>query len=437
MARSKTKTKTIDQTGNSSATDGLLLVTCCTSTRTVLPRVRGSDLGTGLTMAQALEKWLALLDADEADITPMQLYRGVGFHTVTKIADLIGQKNVRVLTGGQGLLKLDTKIVPYDFTSNKNHPGNMLEVVNEEPFVIPLWWNMINGALRGSTTPVADLLDDDGTKIVIIALNQFFMKYLHDDILSARHIDRLRIVVVGKSRSNVPTQLRQQVLQVQKSAVAGSVGNRNDISHRAALLFIRKILAGDVVVDAGVEEHQAVLGDLSPGASEHLAQLTPRQVFVRAPDLLKYDAIEPAYQEARRRYGAIGGIIAFRAAWYTQKGSPHATDEYDAGAASAALEAMRATLSTRMAKHAGLDSDAVWRLTHIFVDLLRKEMIDARFNAADLQSWMVTYCRSTDEKEPRGIDNLHKIGQFLVGSHEALGLKKFKSQGGGVLYSLK
>ncbi len=439
MARPKTKAraKPTNLVPDRHTADGVYLVTCCTSTRTVQPRVRGSDLGTGLTMAQALDRWLKLLDGDTADITPMQLYRGVGFHTVTKIADLIGQKNVRVLTGGQGLLKLDTKIVPYDFTSNKNHPGNMLEVVNEEPFVIPLWWNMINGALRGSTTPVADLLDDPDVKIVIIALNQFFMKYLHDDILTARRIDKLRIVVVGKSRSNVPTQLRQQVLQVQKSAVSGTVGNRNDISHRAALLFIRKIISGGVSVNATVEEHQSVLGGLSPGASEHLTQLTPHDVLARAPDLLKHSGVESAYQEARRRYGAIGGIIAFRAAWYTQKGGEHVNVASDSGAAKAALEAIRSTLSTRTAKHTGLDSDAVWKLAHVFVGIVREEMPETKFNAADFQSWMHTYCSASGQSAPQGVDNLHKIGQFLVGSHGALGLVKFKSGGGGVLYGLR
>jgi hypothetical protein len=394
-------------------------------------------MGTGLTMAQALTKWLALLDDHDVSVTPPQLYRGVGFHTVTKIADLIGQKNVRVLTGGQGLLKLDTKFVPYDFTSNKNHPGNMLDVVTEEPFVIPLWWNMINKALRGSPTPVADLLDSKDARLIIVALNKFFMKYLHDDMLAARNIDKLRIVVVGKSRSYVPTQLRQQVLQVHKSAVSGTVGNRNDVSHRAALLFMRKVVAGEVDIGASVEEHQKALGDLSPGASEHLAQLSPKDVLAKAPELLEYDSVVLAYQEARRRYGAIGGIIAFRATWYSAKGGDYVVADPDVAAARSALGAIKEALATRTAKHVGLDSDAAWELVQIFVGILREEMPGAKFNAIDFQSWMSSYCNSAGRSEPRGIESLHKIGQFLVGSYGALGLEKFKSQGGGVLYGLK
>lgn len=435
-----TKTKPKNENAKANVgVNGLYLVTCCTSTRTVPPKVRCSDIGTGLTMPQALEKWLEMLKSHKADVTPAQLYRGVGFHTVMKIADLIGTKNVRVITGGQGLLKLDTKIVPYDFTSNKNHPGNMLEVVSEEPFVVPLWWNMINGALRGSTTPVADLLDRDDTKIVIIALNKFFMKYLHDDMLAAVNIDKLRIVVVGKSRSFIPTQLRQQVLQIQKSDVSGTVGNRNDISHRAALLFIRKVASGEVDINASIEEHQSVLGDLSPGASMHLTQLSSKIVLERAPDLLEYDGIDVAYQEARRRYGAIGGIIAFRAAWYSRKDGGHVHVQSNTKAAKAALEAIRSTLSARSVKLVGFDSDEMWKLIHVFLEIIQKEMPDAKFNATDFQSWVGTYCSSSDISPPDGIDNLHKIGQFLAGSHESLGLKKYKSQGNGnkVLYGLK
>lgn len=420
-------------------TKGLYLVTCCTSTRTEPPKVRCADMGSGLTMAGAIDRWLELLSTHDASVTPPQLYRGVGFHTVTKIADIIGQENVRVLTGGQGLLSLDTKFVPYDFTSNKNHPGNMLDVVTEEPFVIPLWWNMINKALRGTPTPVADLLDTKGTKLVVVALNKFFMKYLHDDMLAAQNIDKLRIVVVGKSRSHVPTQLKQQVLQVHKQNISGTVGNRNDISHRAALLFIRKIATGDVGVDASVEQHQKVLGDLSPGAVEHLTQLTPKEVFVRAPDLLEFNDLNQAYQEARRRYGTIGGIIAFRAAWYAVKGTDVAVSKDETTAAKAALAAIRGTLDTRSIKLTGLDSDATWALVLVFAGVLREDLPDAKFNAADLQSWIISYCDSVDREVPRGItEGLHKIGQFLAGSYEALGLEKYKSEGGGsVLYGLK
>ncbi|KKL87494.1 hypothetical protein LCGC14_1934160 [marine sediment metagenome] len=324
-------------------TKGLYLVTCCTSTRTEPPKVRCADMGTGLTMQSALERWLELLGNHDVSVTPPQLYRGVGFHTVTKIADIIGQNNVRVLTGGQGLLSLDTKFVPYDFTSNKNHPGNILDVVTEEPFVIPLWWNMINKALRGTPTPVADLLDAKGTKLVVIALNKFFMKYLQDDMLTAQNIDKLRIVVVGKSRSHVPTQLRQQVLQVDKQSISGTVGNRNDISHRAALLFIRKVALGEVDVGASVEQHQGILGNLSPGPTEHLTQLTPKEVLQRAPDLLEFDSLDQAYQEARRRYGTIGGIIAFRAAWHTSKGQDLVVTKTETKAAKAALSAIEMT----------------------------------------------------------------------------------------------
>lgn len=421
------------------ATKGLYLVTCCTSTRTEPPKVRCADMGSGFTMSGALDRWLELLSIHDASVTPPQLYRGVGFHTVTKIADVIGQENVRVLTGGQGLMKLDTKFVPYDFTSNKNHPGNILDVVTEEPFVIPLWWNMINKALRGTPTPVADLLDSKGTKLVVVALNKFFMKYLHDDMLSARNVDKLRIVVVGKSRSHVPTQLRQQVLQVHKQDISGTVGNRNDISHRAALLFIRKVAAGEVDVDANVEQHQEILGDLSPGATEHLTQLTPKVVLQRAPDLLESGSVDQAYQEARRRYGTIGGIIAFRAAWYAAKGVDVVASKTEAAAAKVALAAIRGTLDVRSAKLVGIDSDAAWRLTRIFVKMLREDLPDAKFNAADLQSWIISYCDTMDREVPRGIvEGLHKIGQFLTGSFEALGLEKFKSEGGGgVLYGLK
>ncbi len=418
-------------------TKGLYLVTCCTSTRTEAPKVRCSDMGTGLTMSGALDRWLEMLADHDASVTPPQLYRGIGFHTVTKIADLIGSDSVRVLTGGQGLLKLDTKFVPYDFTSNKNHPGNILDVVTEEPFVIPLWWNMINKALRGTTTPVADLLDAKGTKLVVVALNKFFMKYLSDDMLASDNIDKLRIVVVGKSRSHVPTQLRQQVLQVEKAAVAGTVGNRNDVSHRAALLFIRKVAIGEIDIGASVEEHQSLLGDLSPSAVKNLVQLTPVDVLAKAPNLLEYPSIELAYQEARRRYGSIGGIIAFRSAWYHLKGDDTTPVERDISAAKSALEAIQSVLATRAAKHSGLDSDVIWELSRVFITTMRETLPDAKFNATDFQAWMYAYCEATDKKAPRGIDSLHKVGQFLTGSHIGLGLEKFKSDGGGVLYGLK
>ncbi len=421
--------------------EGVFLITCCTSTRTVPPIVRCSDLSPANTMSGALREWLKLLNEHEPSITPSELYRGVGFHVVMRIQELLGIDNIRVLTGGQGLLRLDTKIVPYDFTANKNHPGNILEIVTAEPFVIPLWWQMINQEMRDSQAPVADILDSSDSKLVVIALNKFFMRYLHDDLLSAtpEGLAKLRIIVTGKSRSGIPVQLRPYVIQCPREVSAHTVGNRNDINHRAALHFIKMIQTVLVDVTALPEYHQAAIGEPTQAQTN---RITPNLVLTQAPQLLtEYDDPDSAFAEAKRLYGAVGGIVAFRADWYRRTGK---LEELTKGtkpskAAISALGTIKSTIEERGAKvTTHHDTGQAYKYMAEFVATVRAEVPTAKFNASDIFEWVQRYCEEAKVTIPSTLSGVHKIAQFLSGSSEVLGLRKIKiGQGGSTLYQIK
>ncbi len=421
--------------------EGVYVITCCTSTRTEVPVVRCSSLDPDATMNSALNQWLALLNKHKPTITPSELYRGIGFHVVMRIQEIIGAKNIRVLTGGQGLLELDTKIVPYDFTSNKNHPGNILEVVTAEPFVIPLWWQMINKAMRGSGTPVADILNSSNSTLVIIALNKFFLKYLQDDLLSASQegLAKLRIIVTGKSRSSIPMQLRQNVVQCSKAISNSTMGNRNDLNHRAALQFIKLIRAGEINIAESSEYHQRAIG--IPDDTNVARRMTPDEVLGKAPQLLEHGDPDEAFAHAKRVFGTFGGIVAFRAEWYRRTGKIEemTMNTKPTKAALTALGHIKSTIEGRGAKvSTHQDTDAAYKYIAEFISAIRTEAPTAKFNAGDIHTWITSYCDETEESIPVGLSGTQKIAQFLSGSFEVLGLHKIKiGQGGSTLYQLK
>lgn len=299
------------------------LITNCSHTRTIPPVVRVQDMPIGLTMQQALAWWCEQLGRYESTITAGELYRGISFSTLANIMEkfAIPPNLVRIVTGGQGLIDLTEKIVPYDFTASAKEEYNIHQHVTSEPFVQTVWWRMINQKRYSKLTPVATYIEDSlkTNDIVVIALTKVFLRYISEDFLSTSPalLQRVRILLSASSVGSVPAQLRSYIIPFDRYAIAAAPGNRNDTNHRAALKFLT-LAAEDpnFLTLSNVKQAEVIngnsFGGVSVGSTQGTrAEINIEQILRDTPTLLEMDS-ERAYTIVRRLYGAIGGRMNFR-----------------------------------------------------------------------------------------------------------------------------
>lgn len=417
------------------------IITSCSSTRTVQPKAKVADLPAGLTMQQALEKWLALLNAHTADLTPGELYRGMGFYTLAKIREQFKPLDTFIVTGGQGLITLDEPIVPYDFTASPKEMHNIHQKVTAEPFVQTVWWRMINQARNKGVSPISSYVSSAKADLVIIACSKIFLRYIADDILSTPFRDRekIRILLSASSIGGVPVQLRPMMVPFDRDFIQGLPGNRNDNNHRAALRFL-ELLQDPQNQRLTVSGHQAVLGSMSRGEPPTGGSSANAQVFydgpknngnleewLRArPDILALDP-EVAYKRARRELGTLGGRLYFKGIHRKLTATAVNASEEEVVAATSALQGMSFLTSTGGASG---EDDEVLRAVAAFVTAVKAVAPKAVFTPQDIVTWAPQYYKTIAKEAPAFILSPNKLSYVLKNNASVLGLKEAEGQGG-------
>lgn len=419
-----------------------IVITSCTATRTQEPKAKIEDLPEGYDMQEAMGSWLSLLNQFEADTCPSKLYRGLGFLTTTEMIDYVGRDGIKIVTGGQGLIGIDTMIVPYDFSANKSLPNNIHNVVSKEPFIQSWWWTEINRQLRDQVYPVAKLFRDNPDKLIILAMGNGFLRYLKDDLMriAPEDLPRLRIVTTSKSTSAIPLQLRGSVIYYSKEIKQVTTGNRNNLVHRACLHFLELISTDDkdtLDIDAHRKLVEEALGVESYAFDT--ARIDIDQILEDDPELLKEENPDRAYMNARKKHGNIGSMSLFRSAWFKRKGIATTTiTDPMKDAALTALKGIENDLEKVSGKSASWEDDEeLLQTIGVFVDTLKKYSPNTKFTCHELCSWLVKYYEGLKREAPIRAKQPAKMAHFVSSHFEIFGLEQTRPDSGGrMLYYL-
>jgi len=396
-----------------------ILITSCSSTRMVAPRARVGNLPTGLTMQKALEEWLKLLGHEAPTLTPRELYRGLGFSTLVKIQDQFKLGGVKIVTGGQGLIDIDEKIVPYDFTASSKEPENIHQKVTAEPFVQTVWWRLINNARKGVDSPVAKLVSANQDKYVIISASKVFLRYISDDVLSIpiEHREKVRILLTASSIGSVPAQLRPMIVPFDRSSVSDLPGNRNDSNHRAALKFLEILQDPEFAAMDILQQVQMLEGDPSDNGKSQIdleGFLRERPHYLTMP-------IEDAYRLTQRALGTVGGRMRFRSIMRSIKGTLIESRPEEVQSAVAALQSLGFTPEDAQIPKDNEEEEALKGIK-IFVDALRQLAPKAMFQAVDICRWAPVYYKAQNQAIPAMMETPNRLAFVLKNNTAILGL---------------
>ena len=432
--------------------NGIVILTSCSVTRTREPLIKVSDLGTGLNQHEALKKWSERLaelelehDGGEALISPLELYRGISFQSVLKLIPQV--QEVKIVTGGQGLIDINEKIVPYDFTSHKKQPGNIMEAVTQGPYSSALWWSGINEARKGIANPIAQVLNNPETKLVIVVLTKMFWKYIKEDLLMAspEGLAKLRILATRTQLGSLGVELKQYVVLYDARINRILPGNRNDLVQRAAVKLVELInsesskgskISG--VSRVSVTEHNQLLADLLNQHGSAEASRTQKQSAVQFllghKDLLDLGSAEEAFVISN----AVGSRSAFITAWNALKeaSSLEETSKAESIAGLKALDSL-GELST-LGNGEGTEVSAIKMLKVLRESLIAKDAVGVMLDSGVIFEWLKVYSVSVSASDaiPHPINSKPRLAHFLTRYYSVIGFTKTK-HGSKVVYSVK
>ena len=412
----------------------IALLTSCTVTRTTEPIVRIENSPDG-TMRQVLDDWVEQLDkyslalGAEHMATPGEIYRGVSMDAVSEIAELIGRENVFIVTGGQGLIRIDEPIVPYDFTSDKGAEHNIHQHITSEKFLPHMWWGMINDAQGRTQYPIAKLLDDDEYDIIIGALPKSFIKYIVSDLQALTEdalTTKVFIPLPASSIGSFPKNIHPALVQYCSSYTNDLGANRYNKAQQVAFKFINQgTTAGSSFMKLRVVMKEQAIKESLLAVTEKTA-VDYDTVFKDNPNLLEAENTTIAIRMAKVLGLAIGGRHQFKGAWEGAKGTIYAKIPKDIAEKSKDILAKLRDDKIKKPKSVKADyTDELVSRAAIFVATVRKESPEMVFNSKDLSKWGEAIYGKEDKI---GICSAVKMGYILDYHTSHLGLEKV--QGG-------
>ncbi len=409
MAKTKTKAKKI------------ALLTNCTATSNYPPMANIVDMPAMPTMDGLIDVWSTAINGAKKDHpkelrTPGELYSGVSFSTVTEIAQIIGHEHIFVVNRGTGLVQLDTKMVPYNFSYDKDDPESAYHKVTGEKFIPGLWWSKINKALHDMEFPISTMLKDYDN--IVVALPVGFIRLVSRDIARMTNIqDRVFIPVPQSNIVSVPRVIRHACIPYSAAYTRDVEYSKYTKCHAMAHKFLTVGLE-----DGNLVRHANAVRDAQHALTETRGSdsIDHTQIFKENPELLKAHSAESAFARAKAKGLRPGSRTRFVGAWRGAQGTQHL--EIDKDTLSSAQNALRTVIQNMESSHSTVDE----LLTRVgtFVAAVEAEDPTMVFTSKDVAAWGKIAYDIQEERPKGGVGSSNKVSGILRSYTQYLGLEQ-------------
>lgn len=406
------------------------LITNCSVSKNTPAILSTHNMPANMTFRDALAWWIAADRAVPKDqrMTPMQQYKGMAFNTLQAISKYIPNEHMYVVTGGQGMMNLvNDTLVPYEFSGDPKEPDAIQGVITQEPFAHSVWWEGINEGLRGTPSPVHDMMLAKQYDYLFVACTKVFLKYIARDILAIHSDTRARVFILTSQSNvgNIPSALKPNLVPYSRDFMQHIPGNRNNGIQRALLTILEKTKPGTLNESEPMREIELdqLLKNMKeqsfiPGQNEETTDL--ELVFKEHPEYLTL-GVEDAYARARKAYGTLGGRTNFRAYFSRITGDGIADNAKTAS--DAAFEGFEFTSGGSASSN-----EAITDTLMVFVDGFKRHAPrGAIFNADMVIAWAQKYFPGLGKGVPEEYTSTQKIGSIISAACDGLGLTRVKA----------
>lgn len=367
----------------------IALLTSCSASRRFMPICCVSDIPQSR-MAEACDWWVKHLDVPKSKMhTPGEIYSGPAYTTITELCQYINPADVFIVTGGQGLINLEEKITPYDFTSDKTQLMNIHQRIEGEKFIPHIWWQLINERRGKGSNPIADLIMENKYDIILGALTKGFIRYIVQDLGVASDASNVFIPIPRSILSTFPKALHH-VFVPYETEYADNIGAmRSNKSHKVVLKFLRQILDG-------TDAHTLKLAIQATSITEALNRVSTKtsidytKLFEEHKELLDLDTPEQVIQTCKILGIKVGGSRRFIAEWRGAVGTID-LNPVEKNITERARAAMDSIVKSRSEIALSINSDEmILQRLGLFVQTYREMATDGAFTCKDVANWWST-----------------------------------------------
>lgn len=399
----------------------IALLTNCTMSANYEPLVDITNAPEVQTMQELCDWWVAAIQLARKSQpkglhTPGALYSGVSFDTVAAIAQIIGHKNIFVVNRGAGLVRLDHKMVPYNFTHDKDDPLSAWNKVVGEKFIPAIWWGLVNHGLYGLSTPITEYLS--GYKYIVTALPQGFVRLIAPDLeLLGDMNNRLLMPMPQSGITSIPRTIRSACIPYSKAYTRDLTYNKFSKTQKVAEKFIT------VGLESGnLMKHANALRDAQNALEEiPAAEIGYPQLFKENPELVTSGSAEAAYRRAKMKGLRIGSQAKFTGAWLGSQGVQEieiTTEEF-----STATSALQAIMAEGIGQAHSTDEELLKQIG-VFIAVVKGEDATLPFTPKNIASWGKIVYPSENTKKPHSISKSAKVSSILRNYTDYLGLEQ-------------
>lgn len=221
-----------------------LVITACSNRKRHMPSedLCARNLPKGI-LEQTAERWWAHVETAGVTHFAKDLYCGRGFREAV-LASEVNASPLYVISAGLGLVHPDQQIPAYDLTLSRTSEDFIKKKIIE-PINDAEWWSAANET-HGTSAPIADLIHEHTSAVVLIAGSEGYFRLISEDLCSLNSVDQLRLRIFGpQDLSAIPKRLHTNVMPYVESFDGPDSpipGTKSDFAQRALRHFVEQIL---------------------------------------------------------------------------------------------------------------------------------------------------------------------------------------------------
>jgi hypothetical protein len=221
----------------------LIAVTTCTDRKRypVTPHLDANTLPLGAQEEVACA-WRNRVNAARKVGVARDVYCGRSFQEAI-FAARAGHADLRIISGGLGLIRADEAIPAYSLSLVRSSPEFIGSRILGSPFNASQWWNEVQGP---QSAPLAGLIRANRDATAVIGISSAYLSLIADDFgsLSEDELGRVHIIGLGIEDS-CPARLKHCILPYDDrldGPDSPTRGTRGDFSQRAMRHFVEYVL---------------------------------------------------------------------------------------------------------------------------------------------------------------------------------------------------
>lgn len=224
--------------------DYFVLTSCTQRKRSGLSEPLTVNLLLPGSYAETARSWANLAHHEASKVPANYLYVGRPIKEASTAAAFLNAP-LHFISTGFGLIHETTLLPNYDLTVARGH-NNLESTITDTPFSPKKWWHAIN-RVRGSASPLQQLISDHPNAVFLIALSRTYLLMIQEELgaISPSDVPRIRLFTSTDGTRTIPEDILPAWVPYDErfdGHTSPNPGTRSDFPQRVMNHFVHHVL---------------------------------------------------------------------------------------------------------------------------------------------------------------------------------------------------